>query len=68
MGALGGVAEEIGSRPDSCSKFIPSGGPSGASFWGGNMGLDGNDDAKNGGGTHGFLEADGGDVGAQAGG
>ena len=46
MGALGGVDEERGSRPDSCSKFLPSGGTSGDSFGGRNMGLDGNDAEK----------------------
>ena len=64
FGVLGEVAEERGSRPDNFSKFLPSGGPSGASFWGGNMGLDRNDAAKTGGGTRGFLEAGGRDVGA----
>ena len=40
-----------------------SGGPSGASFWGGNMGLNGNDAAETGGGTRG-IEAGGRDFGA----
>ena len=50
MGALEEVSEERGSRHDSCSKFLPSGGPGGASFWGGSMGLDCNNAAKTGGG------------------
>ena len=64
LGALGEVYEERGRRKNSCSKFLPIGGPSGDYFWGGNMGLGGNYDAKTGGGTCGFLEAGGGDVGA----
>ena len=43
--------------------LLLSGGTSGASFWGGNMDLGGNIAKKTGGGTCGFLEADGGDVG-----
>ena len=57
LGLLGEVAEERGSRPDSCRKFLTSGGPIDASFWGGNMDLDGNDAAKTGRVTHDFLEA-----------
>ena len=63
FGALGGAAEEGGRRPDSCRKVLPSGSPVGASFWGGNMGIDGNDAAKTGGVTRGFLEAGGVDIG-----
>ena len=62
LGELGEVSEERGSRPNSCNKFLPSGGPSGAYFWGRNMGLDGNDAVKTGGGKRGFLEAGDGDV------
>ena len=64
MGTLGVVFEEGGIRSDSCSKVLTSVGSSGASFWGGNMGLDSNDDTKTGGGTRGFIESDGGYVGA----
>ena len=63
LGELGEVAEDVGIRPDSCKKVLPSGASCGASFGGGNMGLDGNDAAKNGGGTRGFIDAGGGDVG-----
>ena len=58
------VSEERGSRPDSHSKVLLSGGPGSAPFWGGNMGLDGNDAAKTGGGKRGFLAAGGRDVSA----
>ena len=64
LGALWGVPGERGSRPNSCSKFLPSGGPRDASFWVGNMPLDGNDATKTVGGARGFLETGGGDVGA----
>ena len=63
MGAFGGVTEAVESRPNSFRKFLTSGGPSGASFWVVKMGLDGNDAAKSGRGTHGFLESCGGNVG-----
>ena len=46
LGELGKVAEERGNIPKSRSKFLLSGGPSCASFGGGNMGLDGNDAEK----------------------
>ena len=64
LGALGEVAEEGGSRADSCRKVLPICGPGGEYFWGGKMGLDGNDAAKTGGVTRVFIEAGGGDVGA----
>ena len=64
MGALGEVSEERGNINYSCRKFLPSGGPSSASFGGGNMGLDGNNAEKSGGGTCGFLYIGYGDVGA----
>ena len=59
LGALGEVAEEVGSRPNSCRKVRPSSVPGGASFQGRNMGLDGNDAAKTGGVKRGFFEAGG---------
>ena len=64
LGALGGVFEEGGSRPDGCIKFLPSIGPSGASFGVRNMSLDGNDAAKAVGVTRGCIESGGEDVGA----
>ena len=64
LGALGEVSEEGGSRTDSCSKVLPIGGPGGDYFLVGKMGLGGNDAAKTGGGTRGFLEAGDRDVGA----
>ena len=60
---FGEVSEERGSRPDNCSKFLLSGGPSRDYFWGRNMGLDDSDAAKTEGGTRGFLEEGGKDVG-----
>ena len=35
LGALGEVAEEGGSRADSCRKVLPICGPGGEYFWGG---------------------------------
>ena len=64
LGALGEVSEEVGSRPDSCIKILPSGVPGCASFCGRNVVIDGNDAANTVGGTHEFLEAGGRDVGA----
>ena len=60
---FGGVSEEISSRPDNCSKFLLSGGPSCDYFWGRNMGLDDSDAAKTEGITRGFLGEGDRDVG-----
>ena len=67
LGALGEVAEERGRRPDSFSKVLPIGGPGDAPFWCVNLDLDGNNAAKTGGGTHGFLAAGGGNDGSKSG-
>ena len=63
-GLLREVAEDRGNIPDKCRKFLLIGGPSGASFWVGNIGLDSNDAAKTRWGTYGFLEAGEGGFGA----
>ena len=68
FGALGEVADEGGSRTNSLSKVLTSGGPGSAPRWGGNLGLDDNYGAKTGGGTRGCLAAGGGDVSSKAGG
>ena len=47
LGTFREVAEEGGSGPDLLSKVLPSGGTGGDHLWGGNMGFDGNDAAKN---------------------
>ena len=54
FGAVRGVAEEGGSGPDHLSKFLPRGGPGGATIWFGNLGVDSSDATKIWGGTHVF--------------
>ena len=62
-GLLREVAEDRGNIPDKCRKFLLIGGPSGASFWVGNMGIDSKNAAKTVWVTRGFFEEVGGDVG-----
>ena len=53
LGALGEVADEGGIRPDGRNKVLSIGSRGSASFWGRNIGIDGNDAVKNGGGWRG---------------
>ena len=58
------VAQAGGSVPDHIRKVLRRGGPSGATLWVGNLGVDGSDVAKYLGVTRGFPEAgDGSGVG-----
>ena len=63
-----GVAEEGGIIPDHLSKFLPRVVTVGATFWVGNLGIDGNDAAKTRWGTREFHAAGDGDEGSKAGG
>ena len=46
MGAVRGVAEEVGIVPDHLSKVLPIGSPGGATLSVGNQGFDGINDIK----------------------
>ena len=61
-------SEEGGIGPDRLSKFQLFGVPDGAPLWGGNLGFESSDTAKQLGGTHGFLAAGGGYDGSKYGG
>ena len=67
-GAVREVSEEGGSGTDHLRKFLSRVGLGGATLWVENLGVDGSDDAKTRGGTHGFPVTGDGNEGSKAGG